>query len=568
MRKIPGEYGAGKKRDADGAAGKGRAGKGRDYSGKPTGKTGRYSDKDKPGSPASSGPGAIRGKRPYEKRDDAAKTPSFRPKADSDERTSRPWKQDRERSGPRSADTRNPENTGDRPWSKGKPSFRKDEAGDKPRSFGDSPRKSRFPEKSESETRPYRKRAENEEKPTGNFSRERNDSAGDDDRSGKAVKRTRTTPYKGDESADNQRSGGTGRFDKPDHSRRSDEAGDRRPYKKREPGASGPGRFDKPDHSRRSDEAGDVPARKRFSGDSDSDSKPYKKREPGTSGPERKSAGSRDKFREGSPAGENRYKGRKTDGKKPSGGFTPKIKEAFKSDGTIRLNKYIANSGVCSRREADTLIESGVVSVNGIIVTELGTRITRNDKVQFGGETLSIEKKVYLLLNKPKGYITTVDDPQERNTVMMLIKDACRERVYPVGRLDRNTSGLLLFTNDGDIAKKLTHPGHKVRKVYHVELNKALSKGDMLRLSEGVELEDGLMAVDEIAYTGSENSKKNVGVVVHSGKNRVVRRLFEALEYDVVKLDRVAFANLTKKDLPRGRWRMLDEKEISLLQMI
>ena len=150
----------------------------------------------------------------------------------------------------------------------------------------------------------------------------------------------------------------------------------------------------------------------------------------------------------------------------------------------------------------------------------------------------------------------------------MLIKDACRERVYPVGRLDRNTSGLLLFTNDGDIAKKLTHPGHKVRKVYHVELNKALSKGDMLRLSEGVELEDGLMAVDEIAYTGSESSKKNVGVVVHSGKNRVVRRLFEALEYDVVKLDRVAFANITKKDLPRGRWRMLDEKEISLLQMI
>ena len=171
-------------------------------------------------------------------------------------------------------------------------------------------------------------------------------------------------------------------------------------------------------------------------------------------------------------------------------------------------------------------------------------------------------------MNKPKGYITTVDDPQERNTVMMLVKDACRERIYPVGRLDRNTSGLLLFTNDGDMAKKLTHPGHKVRKVYHVELDKALAKSDMLTLSEGIELEDGMMAVDEIAYTGTSNDKKNIGVVIHSGRNRVVRRLFESLGYEVVKLDRVAFGNLTKKDLPRGRWRFLEENELNLLKMI
>lgn len=246
----------------------------------------------------------------------------------------------------------------------------------------------------------------------------------------------------------------------------------------------------------------------------------------------------------------------------------PKGKRGFGEDGTIRLNKYLANAGICSRREADTLIESGAVSVNGKVVTLLGTRISMDDKVQFGGETLSIERKVYLLLNKPKGYITTVDDPQDRNTVMMLVKDACRERIYPVGRLDRNTTGLLLFTNDGELAKKLTHPGHKVRKVYHVELNKGLAKSDMARLSEGIELEDGMMAVDEIAYTGSGDDKKNIGVVIHSGRNRVVRRMFESLDYEVTKLDRVAFANLTKKDLPRGRWRFLEQTEINMLMII
>ena len=238
------------------------------------------------------------------------------------------------------------------------------------------------------------------------------------------------------------------------------------------------------------------------------------------------------------------------------------------NDGTIRLNKYIANSGVCSRREADDMIQAGAITVNGVVVTELGTKITDTDKVQIGNETLNPQKKVYLLLNKPKGYITTVDDPQDRNTVMMLVNNACRERIYPVGRLDRNTSGLLLFTNDGELAKKLTHPSHKVRKIYHVEVNRAFSKADMIRMTEGIELEDGIMAVDEIAYTGSGEDKKTLGVVIHSGKNRIVRRLFEALDYEITKLDRVAFANLTKKDLPRGRHRFLEESEISMLKML
>ncbi|GAB1403452.1 pseudouridine synthase [Lentimicrobium sp.] len=279
------------------------------------------------------------------------------------------------------------------------------------------------------------------------------------------------------------------------------------------------------------------------------------------------------------PADEARYPGKaRRDDVKPyadkyadtgrKGAEKPKHQKGFNADGSIRLNKYIANSGVCSRREADELIISGGVTVNGIVVTRLGTRITREDKVEFGGETLDIEKKVYLLLNKPKGYITTVDDPEERKTVMMLVKGACRERIYPVGRLDRNTTGLLLLTNDGELTKKLTHPSHRVRKVYHVELDKSLAKADLERLNKGIELEDGMMAVDEIAYTGQGDDRKNIGVVIHSGRNRIVRRLFEALDYEVVKLDRVGFANLTKKDLPRGKWRMLDQNEINVLMMV
>ena len=238
------------------------------------------------------------------------------------------------------------------------------------------------------------------------------------------------------------------------------------------------------------------------------------------------------------------------------------------ADGSIRLNKFLSNSGICSRREADELITAGAVMVNGIVVTELGTKILPTDKVQYGNESIRREKHVYVLLNKPKGYITTTDDPFDRNTVMALVADAGRERIYPVGRLDRNTSGLLLFTNDGELATKLMHPSHKVRKVYHVELDKALTKTDLLAIGDGVELEDGIALVDEVAYAEGGKSKKEIGVELHSGRNRIVRRIFEALGYEVVKLDRMVFAGLTKKDLPRGRWRFLTEKEVNFLKMI
>jgi 23S rRNA pseudouridine2605 synthase len=237
-------------------------------------------------------------------------------------------------------------------------------------------------------------------------------------------------------------------------------------------------------------------------------------------------------------------------------------------DGLIRLNKYISNSGVCSRREADELIASGAVSVNGKVVTLLGTKVSPSDNVQFGGETLRKEKPVYLLLNKPKDYITTTDDPEGRKTVMALISNACKERIYPVGRLDRSTTGLLLFTNDGELAKKLMHPKHGVKKIYHVELDKNLSKLDMEKIVSGINLDDGIAQVDEIAYDGDGKDKKCVGLEIHTGKNRIVRRIFESIGYKVVKLDRVYFAGLTKKDLPRGRWRFLTNMEISMLKMI
>lgn len=235
---------------------------------------------------------------------------------------------------------------------------------------------------------------------------------------------------------------------------------------------------------------------------------------------------------------------------------------------SMRLNQYLAHAGICSRREADKLIASGVVMINGQVVTELGTKVRPGDTVQYGGQTITGEKKVYLLLNKPKGYITTYDDPDDRKTVMALIKNACRERIYPVGRLDRNTTGLLLFTNDGEMAKKLTHPKYGVRKVYHVFLDKPLTRADMKKIEEGIELDDGLITVDSIAYVKEDTDKTEIGMELHSGKNRVVRRIFESLGYDVEKLDRVIFAGLTKKDLPRGRWRFLNEQEVNFLKMI
>lgn len=234
--------------------------------------------------------------------------------------------------------------------------------------------------------------------------------------------------------------------------------------------------------------------------------------------------------------------------------------------GKIRLNRYISNAGICSRRKADELIVAGVVSVNGEVISELGFKVDPyKDEVRYNGETLKREKMVYVLLNKPKDYITTTDDPQERRTVMHLVDKASKERIYPVGRLDRNTTGLLLMTNDGDLADKLSHPKSNVSKLYHVELNKSLTQGDLNKIAYGVELEDGSIKPDSVSYvTGA--SKREVGIQIHSGKNRVVRRIFESLGYEVVKLDRAIYAGLTKKDLPRGRWRYLEEAEIIQLK--
>lgn len=232
----------------------------------------------------------------------------------------------------------------------------------------------------------------------------------------------------------------------------------------------------------------------------------------------------------------------------------------------IRLNKYLANAGVCSRREADEFITAGVVSVNGVVVTELGTKIKRTDEVKFHDETVSIERKAYVLLNKPKDCVTTSDDPQERKTVMDFVKGACKERIYPVGRLDRNTTGVLLLTNDGDLASKLTHPKYLKKKIYHVYCDKNVAKSDLEQIAAGVTLDDGEIHADDISYA-SDTDKSQVGIEIHSGKNRIVRRIFESLGYKVIKLDRVYFAGLTKKGLRRGDWRYLTEQEVNMLRM-
>lgn len=235
-------------------------------------------------------------------------------------------------------------------------------------------------------------------------------------------------------------------------------------------------------------------------------------------------------------------------------------------DEPIRLNKFLANAGICSRREADEFITAGVVSVNGEIVTELGTKVKRSDEVKFHDQPVNIERKVYVLLNKPKDCVTTSDDPQERKTVMDFVKGACKERIYPVGRLDRNTTGVLLLTNDGDLASKLTHPKFLKKKIYHVYCDKNVTKADLDQIVQGITLDDGEIHADAISYA-SDTDKSQVGIEIHSGKNRIVRRIFESLGYRVIKLDRVYFAGLTKKGLRRGDWRYLTEQEVAMLRM-
>ena len=239
-------------------------------------------------------------------------------------------------------------------------------------------------------------------------------------------------------------------------------------------------------------------------------------------------------------------------------------KYAAKQIGEMRLNRFLAQSGLCSRREADDFITAGLVTVNGHIVTELGTKVRSTDEVKFNDERVQGEKKVYLVLNKPKGYVTSLEDPHADKTVMELVKDACSERIYPVGRLDKNSLGLLLFTNDGDVTRQLTHPSLEKKKIYQVTLDKALTRADMEQLTEGITLEDGEIYADEVAYVSE--SKKDVGIEIHSGRNRIVRRMFEHLGYAVQKLDRVYYAGITKKNLKRGQWRFLTREEVDRLK--
>ena len=294
--------------------------------------------------------------------------------------------------------------------------------------------------------------------------------------------------------------------------------------------------------------------------------------------------GARPRFNQNAEGGEQRPRfqgGQQPKNARPkrqrTGNYNPNAKYSMKKqieykdiltdpNEPIRLNKFLANAGICSRREADEFITAGVVSVNGEVVTELGTKIKRTDEVKFHDETVSVERKVYVLLNKPKDCVTTSDDPQERKTVMHCVKDACKERIYPVGRLDRNTTGVLLLTNDGDMASKLTHPKYLKKKIYHVHCDKNVTKADLEQIASGITLDDGEIRADAVSYA-SETDKKQVGIEIHSGKNRIVRRIFESLGYKVMKLDRVYFAGLTKKGLKRGDWRFLTEMEVNMLRM-
>ena len=341
---------------------------------------------------------------------------------------------------------------------------------------------------------------------------------------------------------------------------------------------------DRPQRPRFSSEGGDRPYRPRFNNGEGGDrpQRPYNREGGDRPYRPRFNNGEGGGYRSNNGGGgyRPRYNNDRQGGYRPrprTGDYDPNAKYSVKKqieykeqfvdpNEPIRLNKFLANAGVCSRREADEFITAGVVSVNGEVVTELGTKIKRSDVVKFHDEPVSIERKVYVLLNKPKDTVTTSDDPQERRTVMDLVKGACNERIYPVGRLDRNTTGVLLLTNDGDLASKLTHPKFLKKKIYHVHLDKNLTKADMEQIAAGIQLEDGEIHADAISYT-DDFKKDQVGIEIHSGKNRIVRRIFESLGYKVVKLDRVFFAGLTKKGLRRGDWRYLSEAEVNYLRM-
>ena len=445
------------------------------------------------------------------------------------------------------------------------------------RENGDRPYRPRFnsengdrPQRSYSSDRPYRQRfnpnAENGDRPQRSYNNDRsyrpryNGEGGDrtstlygNNAGGDRPYRPRYNSESGDRP---QRSYGNNTGgDRPYRPRYNSEGGDRsqrpygnnaggdRPYRPRYNSEGG----DRPQRPYGNNAGGDRPFRPRYNSNGDRPQRPY---------------GNRDSYSR--PI-------RRTGDYDPNAKYSKKKQIEYKEqfvdpNEPIRLNKFLANAGVCSRREADEFITAGVVSVNGEVVTELGTKIKRGDEVKFHDQTVSIERKIYVLLNKPKDTVTTSDDPQARRTVMDLVKGACDERIYPVGRLDRNTTGVLLLTNDGDLASKLTHPKYLKKKIYHVHLDKNLTKADMEQIAAGIQLDDGEIHADAISYT-DDFKKDDVGIEIHSGKNRIVRRIFESLGYKVMKLDRVYFAGLTKKGLRRGEWRYLTEQEVNFLRM-
>jgi 23S rRNA pseudouridine2605 synthase len=355
-------------------------------------------------------------------------------------------------------------------------------------------------------------------------------------------------PFKRSDEGSSDSASDKPRFSKPFHS----EGGDEKPFRKTGNSSNSFGRpvkFEKPEGSKKYSDDFKKPPKKSALPEGREDS----------TGEERPKRGEGKPYNEGEkrPFVQKRVI-------RSAKSFKPKVWEEKPSDGLTRLNKYIANSGVCSRREADNLITMGLISVNRVTITELGYKVKQGDQVRYEDKLLKAEKPVYILLNKPKGFITTTDDPQERNTVMNLVASACKERIYPVGRLDRNTTGLLLLTNDGDLAEKLMHPSYKAKKIYKVELDKPLTKNDFLKIQEGVHLPEGKAIVDDLQMISDDSL--TVGIEIHIGWNRVVRRIFESLGYTVVRLDRSVYAGLDKKEIGRGEWRFLKPEEIVKLK--
>ena len=489
---------------------------------------------------------------------------------------SRPFRKSEGEGGERKYSDR-PERSSSSERSGAKRSFSSDRAPSRDRNEGDSGERKKFSDRSTSRS-PFKREGKSVDKPF----RKRSD---DDSENKKFTRGSDRKPFRRDDSEKPSRSYGS---DRERNANEESSSPERKPFRERSAGGDNSkrrrvgedsGEKRSTGYRGKSDERRATGTGERRSPARGRDDSGKREFSPRTSG-ERTSRPSRDGDRN-SDSRESRPFNR--DSGKSSGDGKPwnrkekhefygdrKKKTSFSKqgpdDGSTRLNKFIANAGICSRREADDLIAAGVVSVNGKVVTEMGYKVMPDDQVKYNNELLRSENMVYILLNKPKDFITTTDDPEDRKTVMNLIAKACKERVYPVGRLDRNTTGVLLFTNDGDLAKKLTHPSFQVHKVYQAELDRNLKGTDMDLLSAGVELEDGFVKPDDVVYVGTD--KNLIGMELHSGKNRIVRRMFEHLGYEVKKLDRVVFAGLTKKDLPRGRWRFLTDMEVANLKMI